>query len=927
MSFPVLSGNDLVTVKEWTPQSFAPVLFYSIEFFGTSVVLYLCSKNDGAHDYLAYLGHDYLARVKTQQIGSLQAFSTMGMDAWPSLSVTVADPDGVVFDYEQLYGFAGARLTATFAFYDPIAGTFSSDSALKFTGLCDAANASETTRTADVTIRATSDYDLSRKVCPSVPVQRICPWAFPSTSAQRRGGLTVRGTGYAPLATSSANQPFVIYSNCGYSPDQAGGLGNYESGTTPFTTCAHTKSDCQARGMYGTTGGSTPNSFGGSQWDPPAFFSGNSYTAQSKVTGFNNPNQSRFSQRVPETYGATWVSAVIMNVVGDPNFTRFECVFNYLQIAVASGTGVYQVLINNVLMPAAYSGVEKNGVGWWQLYGNGHIQGSFNGDVPYNSQSDPYGSMAMLEAVGVNQLQSSNGVPSIEVYLGDGYIDRSGGANGRPIPVWNSAGTSWTLTSTDLSAWVILDLLMRYLPSAKFDVPAFYNAAAICAGSVTYTNLVSNSSATHRRFGVSLTIDKPTALSQIVIGLRMSCNMIIRQNSAGAISCLIKSTLGEQQPSAVTGSNYNTAVASVDYTGSSKNGYYAYSFDESNYLDAEIKITQQPLNSLSNAINAAIQDEDNQNQADTVLIGDVEAVARAGKVITSTFTAIGFPNYDQANRTLNTYMAEQFRGNFYGGPGGTICVTIQSTVRVVHLNSGDLVAFTYQRYGWLMLPMRVKSLTPSADFETGTLELQFHSDTWYQDNYGQASDPLYSSTGALNVLAQAFPYPWQPNCIGNIAADWIYGEGQGANHFYAFQIAYGVAVSADSTALTSLVVTGYMPQNQAYSIQPPFVNPVGSTSSTGGLIPGGFTYYCYLAGFDGTNFGPCGRIPCIITVPSGTNTNTITIPIQFYPAGTTGVQLYVGTTPGFLVLSAQDTVGTPSSFTLTSVQSTGVGAR
>ena len=38
-----------------------------------------------------------------------------------------------------------------------------------------------------------------------------------------------------------------------YAPDIApaqGGCGNYQSGTTPYTTCGFIKGDCVARGMY-----------------------------------------------------------------------------------------------------------------------------------------------------------------------------------------------------------------------------------------------------------------------------------------------------------------------------------------------------------------------------------------------------------------------------------------------------------------------------------------------------------------------------------------------------------------------------------------------------------------------------------------------------------------------------------------------------
>src|SRR5207247_2390798 len=66
--------------------------------------------------------------------------------------------------------------------------------------------------TADgITLELTSLLNFQRIKVPNVPVSRRCPWAFPSTAAQR---------------VAAANDPTSIYYQCGYSPDISGGVGN-----------------------------------------------------------------------------------------------------------------------------------------------------------------------------------------------------------------------------------------------------------------------------------------------------------------------------------------------------------------------------------------------------------------------------------------------------------------------------------------------------------------------------------------------------------------------------------------------------------------------------------------------------------------------------------------------------------------------------
>src|SRR6185369_16459301 len=136
-------------------------------------------------------------------------------------------------------------------------------------------------------ITFTNRLNLQRVVLPEVRIQRRCPWVFPATADQRLEALN-----------GGAKGKYSALYRCGYSPDQAGGVGTLNGGQ-PFTVCDYTRSACTARGMFDI------GRFGGVEFVP----------AQIEVRSFGESgshlsqviaSEARYNDFVPLVYGTAW---------------------------------------------------------------------------------------------------------------------------------------------------------------------------------------------------------------------------------------------------------------------------------------------------------------------------------------------------------------------------------------------------------------------------------------------------------------------------------------------------------------------------------------------------------------------------------------------------------------------------------------------
>lgn len=218
----------------------------------TPLLLFDCTLRNGQTERwcthgVTVNGAAYEARVLQHSSFEMQPASAQGVDGLSQISIVLANADSHFSEIEQSVGWKGARLTVSFVIYSLPNQAAASVTAVLFQGVC---NPPDEILEATFRLTAINRMSLQRVLLPQIRIQRTCPWNFPATAAQR-----------AEAVHGGSNGQYSMFYRCGYSADVAGGAGSL-NGSEPYTSCGYTRSDCQARGMWGN--------FGGLEYVPPA---------------------------------------------------------------------------------------------------------------------------------------------------------------------------------------------------------------------------------------------------------------------------------------------------------------------------------------------------------------------------------------------------------------------------------------------------------------------------------------------------------------------------------------------------------------------------------------------------------------------------------------------------------------------------------
>lgn len=934
--------GTVASLKDST-QLYTPLLLVAISFAGTSTQLLVSThpfnSGEGGSSFpgLGVLpAGDYLARIVQQDITALQSRSKLGIDRFPDVTLNLADADQYIWtNFSLNYGFRGATMQMALLFWQPGTTTFSTDAPLMFSGVCD----QELVMNGGtiLQVRATNSHNMALMKLGSFPIQNRCPHLFPTTAAQRLDGAT------------NFDSPFY---GCGYNPDQGsslvqiGNLGpanhvdSYGNQVTDangiFLMCDYLRSNntdatsgCMARMgnaatttvapdgdlMHDTTGRATGR-FSGLTWSPGTYYAiEKTYTSNAQIATFSFANANIWGQYQNLLYGMQWVNCKIANVIEDGNSTRCEAMVCEADFGDAYAT---IVTVNGVQLPQHNTNLtfgEENIdplLRWnWTTQGgrNGNATADAGYDISgqYSALGDTYGQVAVFEACFYESIFTGYGTPSIQAL-----------AQGPYIVQWTSP-TANILTYTNSPPWVVMDLLTRANWSyAEMNIQSFIDAATFCQ---TYINYVDSTGATdsHWRFQCEFCLENQRTAAEVLAGVLRSFNGYLYWDSTGLLNLGINQTLADQQPSAVTGSNYNTAVSSIHADSSSGDGYVAYSFDETNIArksdgTPDFEFRASANEQTPNQIYIGFQDSANSYQTDSLSIYDTDAVNRAGSaivgggaVIPETLNCIGINNFDQGTRIANVYLAERNRGNLRNDAGGTDIIQFTTSVRAEHLQTGSLVFFSWNSLGYDKQLFRVIEKQASTDGQVYTITIQFHKDEWYTDIYGQAPSSLYSAT---NKSRPTLPSPWQPNAATPYSD--IYSSTD-----LNFNITEVDTPQEDGSVLVQFDISGVQPVNQASNVGPPLTPLQATVSSTGGSIPGGTSWIIKICAIDSSGNYSAPSNPIMATVPSGTNTNSITVPNLYWQAGTAGFDLFAGQDHWDITHQLSNTSSTPSSITWT----------
>lgn len=792
---------------------------------------------------VTFQGELYEARILRHNFFEIRVDSETGADGSARIVLTLANADSRLSQVERSTGWKGSRVVVRFAFFDLGTGQPVSEASVVFRGIAQAPD-----EITESTLRLTvgSRFNLQRVLLPEVRIQRRCPWRFPATPEQRIEALD-----------GGIEGKYSLFYRCGYSPDVPGGVGSL-NGSEPFTTCDFTRGACEQRGMFDVDSrGNITRRFGGIEFVPSSIA-----VRSHGERGFHyaavKENEARYNDFVPLVYGTAWYAPPIVFARNDGNLTRLEVL-----LGIGEMQGVLKVLVNDLDIPEGQPGTDMTATGWYHVVSLGARTGAFNPDF---EGGDPYGSMAVLSVVVPNRVNDGQTLPRIQVL-----------AQGVKLSQYDAQGNYIGEIFDNNPAWVLLDVLRRSgWRLEEIDLPSFSRAAAVCAELIPASDLYGNPVLVPR-FQCNLVLRRRRSVAEIVRGIQAGSRLYLVQGDDGKLQVRIEDTLARQQPDRAPGSN---SVSPLN------GGWPAYEFGDGTFGfsgilrtgtgEPSLRVWSRGTAETPNRVTVEFQDALNEYQQDSLSLVDPEDVLRVGQEVSMPLPALGIPNASQAARAAQLTLDKAIRGNTY--------VEFETSVRGVGLKPGDLITLTYLKEGFQRQPFRIKTIAPGINYRTARITAQIHDDAWYQDAPPEGA----SGAGRQPRYEVGLPRP----LIGLVLdAD---GDPQ-------FDVEERVDETGDGR-MTVWIRAGFAvpPKPGAGMRSVPMVSLSALAETVRGTLPPGQTfYYAVSALFAGGSESPLSFVIPARTSPTS-NTNSVRLVGLRFPPGTTGFNVYRGSTPALM---------------------------
>lgn len=758
----------------------------------------------------------------------------------PRVSLSLANADSYFSELERSVGWKGATLTVTFLFYNLLEQAATSDNAVLFQGIV---NPPDHSTESLFQLSAVNLMNMQRVLLPPVRIQRRCPWLFPGNAQQRQEAVS-----------GGSNGQYSMFYPCGYSADQAGGVGSMVGGA-PYTSCGYTRTDCETRGMF-----NGPMRFGGLEFVPSSI-QVRSYGAGWQYAPVDD-NVAIYNDFVPLLYGTAWYYPPIVFTRNDGNLTHMEVLLGMGQIQ-----GVQTVLVNQIEIPLGQSGKNMTSTGWYNVISLGGRNGVFNPDftdAARNPAGDPYGSMAYLSVVVPNQINNGQSLPTVQVL-----------ADGLQLPIYGVDGSYQSTTFTANPAWILLDILRRSgWQIANIDLTTFAATAAFCDQQIQTQDLNGNNIMIPR-FQCNLCVQHRRSAGDLIRGVRNGSRLLFTYSMSGLLQLQVENSIALQQPAQAAWSNSTEPL---------NGGWPSYEFSDGSTGTANIlrkangqpsvQMTSRSIADTPNQVTVEFQDAFNSYQQDSLLMVDVGDIDLTGQVITTTLMALGIPNYDQAARMLQFTLDKAISGNTY--------ITFETSVKALGLRPGDIITVTYLKEGFQRQPFRIVKIAPGANYRITKITAQIYQDEWYEDTNGQ----IPGSTGARP----------QPNSGVGVPRP-LLGNTVDSNGNLQYQITESTDNSSDGGVSEQLTVGFAVPP----TIPPggpgvPLVS-LAAVIGGGGTLAGGQIFYYAVSALDSAGSESVLSFVVLASIPPGSNTNSVTLTGLSFATGTQGFNVYRGSNP------------------------------
>ena len=235
-------------------------------------------------------------------------------------------------------------------------------------------------------------------------------------------------------------------------------------------------------------------------------------------------------------------------------------------------------------------------------------------------------------------------------------------------------------------------------------------------------------------------------------------------------------------------------------------------------------------------------------------------------------TALGLPNFDQANRAAALQLYKSVNGNTY--------VQFETSVKGVGLKPGDIITLTYAREGYSRQPFRITKLSPGVNFITAVVTAQIHDDAWYTAvNSGTASP---GRQGAFEV---GLPRP-------------LVGSLLDSNGVEQFGISETSTESTDGTVTENLSVSFSAPAKpEASAAGIPLMGLNPQVNNSGGTLAGGQALYYGISAVDANGAEGGLSFIAVANIPAGDNTNQVTLVSLSFASTAVSFNVYRGPNP------------------------------
>jgi hypothetical protein len=812
----------------------------------TPLLFFDCTLADGtvrhwSSQTVTWNGTPYEGRVIRHNLFEAQLASDTQVGGAPKLSFELANADSELSEIEQQTGFKGSQLVVQAVFFNLATGAATTDSAVVFRGLM---NPPDTITESTFRLSAMNRISMQRTVVPNVRVERMCPWRFPSTSAQRLEAVD----------GGSARGKYSPFYRCGYSPDQANGVGNL-SGNTPFTSCAHTRSDCEQRGMFTIdTSSRTTGRFGGIEYLPPTIQVRGAGQKNSQLSALQQ-NTAAYNDFVPLVYGTQWTTPDVVFSRNDGNLTRMEVLLGMGEIE-----GILSVLVNDVEIPQGVSGANMTSTGWYNLI----TPGTRNGQQDPNftdgnnvAQGDPFGSMAYLSVVVPNNISNGTSIPAVQVLM-----------QGLKLWQYDTSGNFLGEQFSSNPAWVLLDILMRSgYSTPEINTASFATAAAYADALISVDDPVGGS-VQLPRFQCNFALKDSQSAGEIIRSIRNGSRLYLVLNTAGLLEARVENTFALQQPSLPAGSNSTNPF---------NGGWPAYEFDASSIArnrdgSSSVQLSKLGAQDTPNRLSIEFQDSFNQYQQDSLSLEDEDDTDLCGQEVAVVWDAVGISTFSQASRMLALGLNRSISGNLF--------IQFQTSVKALGLLPGDLITVSYLKENLERTPFRITKITPGNSFRTATITAQLHDDDWYSDT----ATGIIGGAGIQTGRGSGLPAP-----IAGTVLD-SYGNLQ-------LGIAEAEVTASDGSSVAQLTVSFTAPSGQLGTLTAPLIGLAPVVSTTGGTLAGGSTYFYAVSTVDGNGGESLLSFIAQATTTAGVNTNSIVLDGIQLPVGGASFNVYRGENP------------------------------